>query len=45
MQIIKKNEKKRSRGVHIEREFEDSEENRILLCEMVMNNYLNADVN
>lgn len=34
MQIIKKNEKKRSRGVHIEREFEDAEENRSWLGEM-----------
>ncbi|OXG15048.1 anaphase-promoting complex subunit 5 [Cryptococcus neoformans Ze90-1] len=34
MQIIKKNEKKRCRGVHIEREFEDAEENRSWLGDM-----------
>ncbi|KIR69522.1 hypothetical protein I314_00634 [Cryptococcus bacillisporus CA1873] len=34
IQIIKKNEKKRSRGVHVEHEFEDAEENRSWLGDM-----------
>ncbi|WVO20114.1 uncharacterized protein IAS62_001405 [Cryptococcus decagattii] len=34
IQIIRKNEKKRSRGVHVEHEFEDAEENRSWLGDM-----------